>query len=417
MAFGDLINRQTSQSTRGNAMNAPKILTKSLSLVTPNMHAHRRNAVSACLISLMQGASATVTSIGRGIRSKALEKHNIKRADRLLSNPKLSDERDLIYAAISQLWVSASATPVIHVDWSDLDDQKQHFLLRAAMAFDGRSLTLYEEVHDITSKEKRATHKAFLTTLKAILPASATPILVTDAGFKTPWFKQVLALGWHYVGRARKPNAYQAESTSWQCISHLYPKATVTPKGFEGSLCKSRPLPTYFVLVKDTPKGRHKYNRSGVPSRAGNSLKCARRSKDPWLLVTSLPIRHGLAKRVTKIYRMRMQIEEGFRDMKSPRSGQGYSHNLSRNIARVRNLVLLTTLTAMVAILIGWTVRFTGQHKQYQANTTLHRKVLSYHYLGMRAYVDKRIRLTKRAWIETIHALKAILAETNDVSV
>jgi len=27
------------------------------------------------------------------------------------------------------------------------------------------------------------------------------PIVVTDAGFRTPWFKEIESLGWDWVGR------------------------------------------------------------------------------------------------------------------------------------------------------------------------------------------------------------------------
>ncbi|WP_169697796.1 hypothetical protein [Methylophaga nitratireducenticrescens] len=48
-------------------MNAHTILNKLLHAVTANMHKIRREAVSDCVFSLMDGASATVTSIGRGL--------------------------------------------------------------------------------------------------------------------------------------------------------------------------------------------------------------------------------------------------------------------------------------------------------------------------------------------------------------
>ena len=65
----------------------------------------------------------------------------------------------------------------------------------ASLAVNGRSVTVYEEVHTLASKDKRRTHRAFLEQLQALLPAGCRPIIVTDAGFRTPWFKQVEALG------------------------------------------------------------------------------------------------------------------------------------------------------------------------------------------------------------------------------
>ena len=68
------------------------------------------------------------------------------------------------------------------VDGSDLDECKRHFLLRASVPVNGRSLTLYEEVHTLKSKEKPKTPQHFLPTLKSLLPPSGRPILLTDAG-------------------------------------------------------------------------------------------------------------------------------------------------------------------------------------------------------------------------------------------
>ena len=63
-------------------MNALSIVNKVVSLVSYKMHKTRRNAVTACVKSLLNGSAATVTSIGRGIKTKTFEKHRIKRADR-----------------------------------------------------------------------------------------------------------------------------------------------------------------------------------------------------------------------------------------------------------------------------------------------------------------------------------------------
>ena len=62
--------------------------------------------------------------------------------------------------------IAQGSRPVISVDWSDMDNRKQHFLLRASLATQGRSLTLYEEIHPLSTKEKPQTHSQFMTQLK-----------------------------------------------------------------------------------------------------------------------------------------------------------------------------------------------------------------------------------------------------------
>ena len=78
-------------------MNALSIVNKVVSLVSFKMHKTRQKAVIACVKSLLNGSAATATSIGRGINTRAFEKHRIKRADRLLSNPNLLSEAPANY--------------------------------------------------------------------------------------------------------------------------------------------------------------------------------------------------------------------------------------------------------------------------------------------------------------------------------
>lgn len=378
-------------------MNAHAILTNILSLVSYKMHFTRRQAVIACVRSILAGSASSVTSIGRGIHSKAYDKHRIKRADRLLSNPHLQREAPHIYSVICQL-LCVGKHPVIAVDWSDLDDHKGHFLLRAAMVVKGRPITLYQEVHSNKTKEKPRTHKDFLEILHAILPTDCQPIIVTDAGYKSPWFREVLALGWHIVGRIRKPHFYSLDGGNvWQCIRQLYQQASCRPKRFDNAkIAKRNPFACTLVLFKQKNQGRHATNPDGSPKRARSSLKHAEGATDPWLLATSLPLHRNLAKQVVAIYRQRMQIEESFRDMKSTRFGLGLEQNNSIKPARLTILVLLTTLASLVAILLGMTLVMANKHRRFQANTET-KPVLSFHTLGLRALAS-RIRFTHSQW-------------------
>lgn len=62
---------------------------------------------------------------------------------------------------------------------------------------------LYEENHPLSRKEKPEIHSQFMTTLKAMLPSSCTPIVISDAGFRILWFRLIESLGWDYIGRVR----------------------------------------------------------------------------------------------------------------------------------------------------------------------------------------------------------------------
>jgi hypothetical protein len=183
MVFGDQINRQKSLKT--NTMNKVVILKKFLTAVTPEMHKVRRASLTSCVSSLLNVPKASVNGMGRRISSSVYEKYRIKQADRLLSNKHMVNEQLPIYRAIYTQYANASSRPIILIGWSDLDTHKGCFLLRASVVFNGRGVVIYQEVHGMSTKEKRCTHKTFLSKLKMIIDEDAKPIIVTDAGYKT----------------------------------------------------------------------------------------------------------------------------------------------------------------------------------------------------------------------------------------
>jgi hypothetical protein len=86
--------------------------------------------------------------------------------------------------------------------------------LRASISVTGRSIVLYEECHPKKKENNHIVHQQFLKNLKTILPDCAAPIIVTDAGFRAPWFKAVRQMGWHFVGRLRNKNLIFVEDTN-----------------------------------------------------------------------------------------------------------------------------------------------------------------------------------------------------------
>lgn len=387
-------------------MKVLTIIQKKLPLITSTMHSKRRNALSMCVYSLLSSNRATVTSIGRGIDSHAFEKHRIKQADRLLSNNNLHQERHSIYQALLTQNVGQNRRPIILVDWSDLDKCRRHFLIRATLVSHGRGLCLYEEIHCGKTKEKPTTHKAFLKKLKQLLPAHCIPIIVSDAGFKTPWFKSVLDLGWDFVGRVRKPCYYTRDGEQWQNITQLYKQATSRAKSFAGQIVRSNPFACELVLIKQKSQERIALNAFGDKKQSSHSKKHSQSADDPWLLATSLINTHNFAKRIVKIYRMRMQIEEGFRDMKSHRFGQGFEDNKTKDMRRLVILILLTTITHWLLMIFGMIAKLENKHRHYQANSIKTSNVLSLAFIGFRVVVDKRFKLKIRWFEEAIYHLQ-----------
>lgn len=367
-------------------MQAGTILQSLLVQVCGPMHVVRRAALEALVTSAVQSHCLTVTGLGRGIAGLAREKHCIKRADRRLSNAHLQAEGTALYQKLARRLVGGQRHPVIVVDWSDLDEVKRHQVLRASLAVAGRALTLYEEVHGRGTAVKRHTQKRFLWRLKQLLPAGCQPVLVTDAGFRTPWFRDVERLQWFWVARIRHRHFVQWEKQGdWQPAKSLYARATVVPHALgEVRLTRNTPHACQLVLYRGKAKGRHCLTRHGQRARSRYSEKHASAQREPWLLATNLPATRSLAKKAVCLYRARMQIEEAFRDIKSRRFGLGLELHRTRDTARLAVLLLIGALALLLLWLIGSAARARGLQRQYQANTVRNKAVLSVIFLGLR---------------------------------
>jgi hypothetical protein len=375
------------------------------------MHKLRRTALFVNVMAALHGAVLTVTHLGRAISSDAKEKHCIKRADRLLSNRRLQRERMDVYAAITQQLIGSKQRPVILVDWSDMDECKRHFLLRASVPVEGRALTVYEEVHTVKTKEKPKTHQQFLQTLKKMLPPDCRPIVVSDAGFRTPWFKTVETMGWDWVGRIRNRHQVQlAGEEAWIPCKSLYDQATSTPRALgQARLTETNPITCRLVLCKGKRKGRVHVNRLGHAARSTHNRKHAQAQHEPWLLGTSLPEGFKLAEKVVKVYALRMQIEEAFRDVKSTRFGLSLELHRTYQVERLQILLLIATLALLVAWLMGKATRLTGQHRHYQANTVRNRVVLSTIFVGLEVIDDPRLTLRLADLLAAIRCLDQLI--------
>lgn len=317
-----------------------------------------------------------------------------------------------MYRKLAKQLVGATKRPVDLVDWSDIDARRKFFLLRAAIAVRGRSLTIYEEIHGVSTKEEPCTHRAFLTRLKEILPAGCVAIIVTDAGYRGSWFKQVRALGWHFVGRVRNRTMVNfAKNSNWIGAKSLYPQATRKPVLLKHAvLARSNPTRCHLILFKAKQKGRVRRGKMGKLARYRTSLVSSRRAREPWLLATSLPV---TALKVVKIYSSRMQIEESFRDLKCSRNGMGLYYNNTYKIERMRVLVMIGSIAATFAWLLGKATRSTGRHLQFQANSIKKTAALSKVFLGILVFRDIQYEVSKENFQLAKQLVSAIVQENS----
>ena len=339
-------------------MHATKVLQKILSPVIARLDARNVRNLFFAVEALLVGRRLTLTELARHFPGAERIAAPLKRFDRLLGNRAVQALRTSCYQA-ALLWLLRMPRPVLIVDWSEVKSDGRWHLLRAAVVARGRTLTVYEEVHPTAKLGSPRVEAAFLKRLKALLPAGIRPILVTDAGFRVPWFRAVEALSWHWVGRVRHRSRVKFLESSrseqgWIASKALYPRATARAVSFgEVALTESKCFLCRLALVRRRPQGRVHRTRYGQRARGGYSRKIAEREREPWLLATSVSIKELSAAEIVALYAKRMQIEQSFRDLKSHRYGCAFEDTLTRDPRRLEMLLLIHALATLAAWLEG----------------------------------------------------------------
>ena len=360
-------------------MHALTILHRILSTSFPEIHTKRLASLLAAVGAVVSGSRLTLSDMGRGLSGTVAVKHNIKRIDRLLGNSALHTELPKLYEALVRQCLEGISMPLIVIDWSDLSPDRQWQLLRASVAVEGRSMTLYEEVHPQSCATSPRVHQAFLTQLAAMLPTGCVPILITDAGFRGAWFRLVNRMGWYWIGRIRNRDMVSpADVDTWAGCKTLYARATAKAKSLgQYNYVRNHPVPCRLVLIKRINRGRHSKGKLGKLARSTQNIKNARAQREPWLLAVSPKLDHLSAQAVVAVYAQRMQIKESFRDLKNERFGLGFSASRSTQKNRLGILLLVACLASFVLRLIGEVGKAKQMEFQFQSNTRRSRPVLS----------------------------------------
>lgn len=334
-------------------MHAATVLQRSLGPAFEAMHALRRRTVLLAVRALIASRHLVQIELARFWPGAVKVEAPLKRLDRLLSNPRLHAEVDGLYQAMAHRLI-CSPQPILVVDWSMVGLKDRYAVLRAAIPFGGRALTIYEQVFPAEQQGSKKAEDRFLAKLHELVPCTTTPVIVVDAGFRTRWFRAVEALGWAVIGRLRHITKVRADgSTAWIDGKSLHPRATHRPTDLGVHLQALRQRwPCRLIAYRKALRGRHHLTRQGTRSADTKSLDAAQREREPWILMASTSLKLN-ADQIVAIYRKRMQIEEAFRDLKSHRYGRGFEDSLTRIGKRLTVLLLLDALATFAAWIVG----------------------------------------------------------------
>ncbi len=279
------------------------------------MHQKRLAGLWLAVEALSYGGRLWLTGLGRDLKGNALEKHRIKQIDRLLGNEHLQKEMKKIYSVIICWLLKRANNPIVLVDWTGVG--ANHVQLTASISFDGRSIPIYNRVCKKKGKGQRVRlQKELLSELSELFPSKFCPVIVTDAGFYTSWFNQVVKQNWHFIGRIRNHHHIKYNGV-WETVQSLLQYAGKRARSLGKLIINcTRPNTYRFVLSgRPKPKGRKSYTRDRSRKRGKTyDINFSRSAKEPLLLATSL---NCSAKEIVKYYSYRMQIEESFRDFKN----------------------------------------------------------------------------------------------------
>jgi len=391
-------------------MHASRVLSQWLSNHRVIGHGARAHAVLRIVRALLDGGKLSLTHLGRNREGSAYTKHKIKSVDRLLGNRHLHGERDEIYRAIARTLLSQFKRLVIVVDWSDFELGRKWLMLKAAVPVGGRAVSVYERVYPFKRYNSRGAHREFLEALKSILPEGCKPVIVTDAGFRGPWFRAVESHGWDRVGRIRnRIKFYNQKTGRWCFTDSLYKQATAKTRHL-GKIRLSRRhgycFRMYLVRAYRPRVGRPP-NREHKTSNTASYRKLHRA---PWLLATSLPHEKNSARKIKRLYALRMQIEETFRDVKCHRWGFGLRYARSDDARRLEVLLLIGTLATLVLWLVGIAGQAAGWTRRLQANTERRRPVLSTVFIGQQLILRRDLLFSSQQLQSALAHLKQLIA-------
>lgn len=400
-------------------MKATKLLHKNLSTACPDMHKMRLKALIASVTSSLTEHQVTVTGLGRNLKShsKTTTKHDIKRMDRLIGSHYLHAERQDIYRYFATKLIGQQKHPILIADWSPIPGNELFQLLRITIPMGGRSLTIYEECFEEKKLNNTQVHNTFLDELEDLLPEGCQPIILSDAIFKTPWFKTIESKGWFWVGRVRGNVQLSLDGKTFKGCTRIMKRATSKPTELGTVLySKSTQFPCQGVLFHGSTKGKHRKKKRGGISQDTVSLYYSQKAKQPWLLVSHLPESLNTAKQTVRLYRYRMQIEEGFRDTKNQQYGIGLAQAKSRSTKRYNNLLLVAALTLFLLWCIGKVAVDKKYHHHLQANTIRHKAVLSNIYIAIQIINDKRYTIKKKELRMVFDQISKFTKKIDDVA-
>lgn len=297
--------------------------------IFPKLRKTQAENLSLGVFGLVKARSGLLSEIVREIPGSSKHKHKLKRLWRFVSNPRVNTgDLQLLWCK----WVIKAFVPgkyvTVALDWTTLPGNIQ--VLMAAVPFAGRAVPLLwvTTTYQAFKDSQNRIEERLITSLSKIIPYDKRIILVADRGF----------------GRADLVTFL----IRLDILFCLRVRADVLIKTRDGKRKKLRKLKIkagqvkWFASVSYRADGKVEKVNLAITS-AEPKVGC---DPDPWILVTNL----RKAKTTILNYKLRFDIEEHFKDLKHQ---LGVDKLQTRDLARVRRIVLISVVSIGLLMLIG----------------------------------------------------------------
>lgn len=360
-------------------MHAESIVSRFVESTLPEVHGARRRVLAAVVWAAMTGHALTLSRLARGIlRPLSGLKAGLKRVDRLIGSKRIGDEVDIVAQSLLRLLCQWQSRLVIAVDWSAVTPGGTFVELRASVVRlgMGRGITVYQQVYPAKRHGDAKAHRAMLGALQRWIPKTTRVIVISDAGFRTPWFREVERLGWEWIGRVRGGNHIRHQGGQWQDARYFGHRAVGLARRWEScELTKTKRFECDMVCVRRKRVSRAAYRRPGHGSLHKAVREARASAREPWVLAHSPTLRDLRADEIAALYARRMQIEENFRDSKSLPFGMGTQIGRSRSASRLQALLMIATLATFLLWHLGQLAETEGLHRRFKVTTRSSREL------------------------------------------
>lgn len=393
-----------SQIYKDIIMCARKVLQNLLNKSCTFMHKMRLATLIDLTYILINFERLTMTELGNGLSemNNTSERHSIKRVSNFLSNPHIQRENSEIQKGLAREILCNFNRVRIIIDWTPAIERSE-YTLRANLIVKDSSLILYQETYPEKKVNNTKIQNRFLKRLFKIIPSHIAEVLIiTDAGFKGEWFKQVEELGFYFCGRVRGTTQIQlnfSKEKAWEKATTYSKKATGRIKFLgKGLLTKQNKHEMNMYSYKQPLKSITKKSQRKNPNACTELKRQIRSYTEGWFIVTNLEhLNTNTKKTIINHYKDRAKIEASNRTTKSTKYGFGLSNSMTKSIKRIRILLLIEQIASLVAWLVGAHKEVTKTAREFFNGSIKQDRRLSLIKLGVRAL--------KRKIVPSLHVL------------